>query len=257
MTALPVQSSALPRTGIPRPNLVEPAFGSSSRYWGRPNRDREHRDDDEDEHRPRQSGTYRTMCVRLCDGFYFPLSFAATPERFARDARTCEKSCSGQARLFVYRNPGADVQDMVDLQGRPYRQLSTAFRYRTEYVAACKCKPDPWEQEARDRHRLYALVAAKQKGNRQAAAEFDALSARLKQGTAANRPEPEVAAAEATSAPAKARPSSAPTSAPQQSVDAAGRMALGARPQRQSGERPSQDWRRQPDWASRAFDSAN
>src|SRR3981081_2667513 len=29
------------------------------------------------------SGTYRTVCVRTCDGFYFPISFATVPSRFA------------------------------------------------------------------------------------------------------------------------------------------------------------------------------
>src|SRR5580698_11017337 len=36
-----------------------------------------------------QSGTYRTLCVRSCDGAYFPISFATVPARFADDERTC------------------------------------------------------------------------------------------------------------------------------------------------------------------------
>jgi hypothetical protein len=37
---------------------------------------------DERGKRPRRgaaSGTYRTLCVRLCDGFYFPISFSTIP----------------------------------------------------------------------------------------------------------------------------------------------------------------------------------
>src|SRR5712672_174426 len=34
-----------------------------------------------------QSGTYRTVCVRTCDGFYFPISFATVPARFPDDER--------------------------------------------------------------------------------------------------------------------------------------------------------------------------
>src|SRR5690606_29512315 len=33
----------------------------------------------------RRHGTYRTVCVRLCDGFFFPISFATTPDRFGAD----------------------------------------------------------------------------------------------------------------------------------------------------------------------------
>ena len=118
--------------------------------------------------RPRS--TYRTVCVRMCDGYYFPISFSVTPDRFERDRQSCENSCGAEGRLFVYRNPGGEPDDMQDLQGRPYRQLRTAFLYRTEYVADCKCKAHPWEQQAADQHRLYALAAAKRKGDKEAAA---------------------------------------------------------------------------------------
>src|SRR3954469_9889399 len=36
-----------------------------------------------------QSGTFRTVCVRSCDGAYFPISFATVPGRFTDDERTC------------------------------------------------------------------------------------------------------------------------------------------------------------------------
>ena len=119
---------------------------------------------------PRQASrpTYRTMCVRLCDGYYFPISYSVSRERFAKDARTCESLCSGEARLFVYRNPGEEADDMEDLEGKPYRQLHAAFLYRTEYVPSCKCRPHPWEKEAQDRHRVYALGAAAKKGSKEA-----------------------------------------------------------------------------------------
>jgi hypothetical protein len=77
---------------------------------------------------------------------------------------------------------------MQDLQGRPYRQLRTAFLYRTEYVADCKCKPHPWEQQAMDQHRLYALAAAKRKGDKEAAAQLTALESRMRDPTPQARP---------------------------------------------------------------------
>ena len=246
---VPAQMSNLPMTGIPRMRQAELAFfGSSSRYWGR-SRSSGERDDDDDMMRPRQSGAYRTMCVRLCDGFYFPISFSATPSRFARDAATCENSCGGQARLFVYRNPGADVEDMVDLKGRPYRQLSSAFRYRTEYIAACKCKPDPWEAEARERHRVYALIAASRKGDKQAAAELAALPAHLKPGPAADQVKEPPAPQVTVSTSPEPR-----TETPGRSEDSSERMGLGARTASEPSRRSRDDgWNRIPAWAKRAF----
>lgn len=132
--------------------------------------------------------TYRTMCVRLCDGYYFPISFSVTRQNFVRDARACDSRCSGQARLFVYRNPGGELDAMEDLQGRPYRQLPTAFLYRATHVPSCKCQPDPWEEAAQDRHRVYALADASRKGDAHAAKQLHALQAKLQptRGAVAN-----------------------------------------------------------------------
>ena len=96
--------------------------------------------------------------MRLCDGYYFPISFSVTPDRLERDAQVCASRCGSQGRLFVHNNPGGSADDMVDLAGRPYRQLKTAFLYRTEYVASCTCQPQPWEAASQDRHRGYALA---------------------------------------------------------------------------------------------------
>jgi hypothetical protein len=123
--------------------------------------------------------TYRTVCVRLCDGYYWPISFATSPEQFARDAAVCERSCSSSARLFVYRNPGQQPEQMVDLAGRRYARLDTAFNYRTTYDAGCQCRPEAWAQESLDRHRMYALQAERRKGNQAAARELASLKAKL------------------------------------------------------------------------------
>ncbi len=140
-------------------------------------------DDDEpfaaDDERP---ATFRTVCVRLCDGYFFPISFAVGWDRLEHDARVCEGRCGALGRLFVHQNPGGSTDDLHDLSGRPYRQLRTAFLYRSEYIASCSCQPQPWEQVALDRHRAYALAAAAGRGNREAAKELQALQAKLKDG---------------------------------------------------------------------------
>ncbi len=100
--------------------------------------------------------TYRTMCVRLCDGYFWPVSFTATKREFARDSEICERSCASPAALHFYRNPGQEPQDMIDLTGQPYVKLGTAFRYRVSYDSACKCRPHPWEEASRLQHLSYA-----------------------------------------------------------------------------------------------------
>jgi hypothetical protein len=126
--------------------------------------------------------TFRTVCVRLCDGYFFPISFAVGGDRLEHDARVCESRCGALGRLFVHPNPGGSTDDLHDLAGRPYRQLRTAYLYRSEYIASCSCQPQPWEQVALARHRAYALAAAAGRGSREAAKELQALQAKLKEG---------------------------------------------------------------------------
>lgn len=132
------------------------------------------------------TGGYRTVCVRMCDGYFFPISFSTTRERFAADEAACQSRCSGDARLFVYRNPGEEPESMVDLSGRPYGKMKTAFLYRTAYDASCKCTPHPWEQEARLKHRVYALEAERRKGNKKAVAELKDIKAAMSKTAAAS-----------------------------------------------------------------------
>lgn len=105
-----------------------------------------------------RAGTYRTVCVRHCDGYYWPISSAVPRSRFYRDADVCRQSCGAEASLF-YHAPKDDAADMVDLTGRSYTELPMAFRYRKSLVDGCKCKPEPWSESESERHRAYARGA--------------------------------------------------------------------------------------------------
>ena len=87
-------------------------------------------------------GTYRTVCVRPCDGYYFPISFSTTPDRFPEDAQTCAARCPGtDAKLFFYSNPGGSPEEMQSIDGSSYSALPTAFLFRTEFNPSCGCRP--------------------------------------------------------------------------------------------------------------------
>jgi hypothetical protein len=87
------------------------------------------------------SGTYHTVCVRACDGFYFPISYSTVPSRFLDDARSCQRLCpAAEAELYSFRNPGENMEQAVSVSGQPYTSLPNAFRYRKEVSAACSCR---------------------------------------------------------------------------------------------------------------------
>jgi hypothetical protein len=93
--------------------------------------------------------TYRTLCVRLCDGYYFPVSFSTLPNHFQRDADLCRSQCAAPAELYYHQNPGGAVEQMVSVGSQqPYTSLKSAFRYRKEYVSGCSCKQAEYDPGA-------------------------------------------------------------------------------------------------------------
>ena len=79
--------------------------------------------------------------MRLCDGYFFPVSFSTLPSHFEQDAASCQSKCAAPVELYYYQNPGAAVDQSVALHTQePYTSLKTAFRYRKELVKGCSCK---------------------------------------------------------------------------------------------------------------------
>jgi hypothetical protein len=90
---------------------------------------------------PNQLGTIRTMCVRLSDGYYWPISYSTTPDYIPQDAQTCAAECPGQqVALYYYANPGQDPTQMVDAMGEPYSALPSAFAYRKQFDLKNSCR---------------------------------------------------------------------------------------------------------------------
>lgn len=99
--------------------------------------------------------TYRTVCVRLCDGYFFPISFSTLENHFGRDAEACQSKCAAPVELYFHQNPGGSMEQAMSVSDRrPYSGLKTAFRYRKEFVQGCSCKqteytPSPTDQGGR------------------------------------------------------------------------------------------------------------
>jgi hypothetical protein len=87
------------------------------------------------------SDTVRTLCVRKCDGYYFPISFSTTPEQFGADLYTCQARCPAtEVDLYYHADPRGDAESLVSIGGEPYPDMPNAFRYRREYDPSCTCK---------------------------------------------------------------------------------------------------------------------
>ncbi len=94
--------------------------------------------------------TFRTVCVRLCDGAFFPVSFSTLPTSFDRDQELCQQRCAAPAELYYHsQNPGQGIEQAVSHKTRqPYSTLRTAFRFRKEFVNGCSCKVNEFSPPA-------------------------------------------------------------------------------------------------------------
>lgn len=97
-----------------------------------------------EENAPHPRGEFRTLCVRTCDGYFFPMSNAASLRDFERDQKNCESSCPGtHMQVFYTRGFGSDPAAMISsANGKPYSELPTAYLYKKPGetgVPACGC----------------------------------------------------------------------------------------------------------------------
>ncbi len=112
-------------------------------------------------------GKYRTLCVRMCDGYYFPISTSTSRKGFARDEARCQSSCGGDARLFHVPANQSTIDDAVDNDGRAYVAMKTAFLYRKKRLESCQCRQAPWSSAEMSRHLAYADAEAAEKSRQQ------------------------------------------------------------------------------------------
>src|SRR4030088_768825 len=184
-----------------------------------------------------QSGTYRTVCVRTCDGGYFPISFATYPAPFPARRKACKAACPAEeATLFTYRNPGEDINQAVSINGQPYSASPNAFRYRQEFNPSCACKAagQTWsdalksiDDKATSEQQGDIIVteeSAKKMARPPAAQPLPVAAKRGAVGTTATAP----AAAPAPDAPASAAatPPADPTAAQDKPIRSGGPTAL-------------------------------
>lgn len=123
----------------------------------------------------RSTAHVRTVCVRLCDGYYFPISSRTPADRITADSSRCKSSCDSDARLYYGSASSDDPAAMTDVTGRRYDSLDTAFAYRKKLIPGCACKPVPWSSAERQRHMTYAaeVTAANAREGEKAASDQD------------------------------------------------------------------------------------
>lgn len=88
-------------------------------------------------------GYGKPVCVRLCDGFFFPTASVSGGEA------ACAAQCP-DAPTALYTMPTDRIEDAVSSTGAPYSRLPVAKRYQTSFESTCTCHRDTVASRAKE-----------------------------------------------------------------------------------------------------------
>ena len=88
----------------------------------------------------RARGGSQAVCVRTCDGGFFPLSQSS---RHSGDElnEMCSALCPGTDATVYTRSPNAEIKTAVSLDGKPYMELPNAMNFSKAFTPSCSCHP--------------------------------------------------------------------------------------------------------------------
>lgn len=86
------------------------------------------------------NGSRRSICVRMCDGYFFPIGDLDAGDQEAHEA-LCQATCPGAPVKLFTLAPGVEqVEQAVAKDGKSYGKLPVAFAYQRERDSSCGCK---------------------------------------------------------------------------------------------------------------------
>ncbi len=78
------------------------------------------------------------ICVRSCDGYFFPLFARGVSADEAE--RLCQAQCPNAPTRLFYMGGDSELESAIGADGLPYTSLPNAFRYRTTFDPTCSCR---------------------------------------------------------------------------------------------------------------------
>ena len=86
------------------------------------------------------SGGSYTVCVRACDGAFFPVTYFGQASRADTLEQICRSLCPN-AEVALYSFPfGGSIDEAVSSTGEPYVRLPTADKFVQSFDPSCSCR---------------------------------------------------------------------------------------------------------------------
>jgi hypothetical protein len=82
----------------------------------------------------------KAVCVRACDGAFFPVSYSASQGRLGGLEDMCRALCpNADVSLYTYP-PSGQIEQAVSINGAKYMDMPNALKYRQSLDPTCSCK---------------------------------------------------------------------------------------------------------------------
>ena len=106
--------------------------------------------------RPR--GGSMAICVRDCDGGFFPVSYAAGRASLDDLESLCRALCPNAAVKLYTRSQWRGLDTAVSIDGQPYSEHPNALKFQTSFDAKCGCRPPDksWSEALADAESILA-----------------------------------------------------------------------------------------------------
>ena len=95
----------------------------------------------EDEDNRSARGGSQAVCVRTCDGGYFPMAVSARRRDLSDLQDLCSALCPGTEAKLYTRIPGREISSAVSVSGDAYSDLPNALKFEKTFDKTCTCKP--------------------------------------------------------------------------------------------------------------------
>ena len=98
----------------------------------------------------------KEVCVRTCDGYFFPIGYSGSGGRSGDLQEMCKALCpNAEVALYSYP-PSGDINEAVGADGTRYADLPNALKYRKSVDSSCTCRRrgQSWAQALADAEAL-------------------------------------------------------------------------------------------------------
>lgn len=103
------------------------------------------------------------ICVRRCDGGFFPVSYSARSDNLDDLQTLCKALCPNAETQLYTQSQRKGLDSALSIDGDAYSNHPNAFKFQKTYDPACGCKPpgQSWAEALAEAERLIAERNAK------------------------------------------------------------------------------------------------